>query len=147
MSLLNLLQYCFCLCFAFFGQEACGILNQWSNSHPLQLKHWVLMTEPPRTSLDAFFKKHKVYYLAFVIEQWILEQFPGQYIKIFYPWYNMCHPSWNSLLWMDSQSIFNALLHMFFLKILNDYLCIFGCTGSSLLSAGLVRLWRPAVTS
>ena len=47
---------------------------------------------------------------------------------------------------MDSQGIFNVLLHIFFLKILNNYLFIFGCTGSSLLSAGLLQLWQPAAT-
>ena len=38
-SLLNLLQYCFCFMFWFFGHEACGILapNQGSNPHSL---HW-----------------------------------------------------------------------------------------------------------
>ena len=118
------------LSFFFFPAMPCSMWdpqlpNQWSNSHPLQSKHWVLITEPPRKSLDAFLKKHKVYYVAFVIEQCILEQFPGQYL------------TWNSPLLMDSQGIFNALLHVFFLKILNDYLflaalglhcCVLACS-------------------
>ena len=34
-SLLNLLQYCFCFMFWFFGQEACGILAPWPGIEPL----------------------------------------------------------------------------------------------------------------
>ena len=33
-SLLNLLQYCFCFIFWFFGREACGILAPWPGIKP-----------------------------------------------------------------------------------------------------------------
>ena len=38
-SLLNLLQYCFCFLFCFFGHEVCGISasDQGSNLYPV---HW-----------------------------------------------------------------------------------------------------------
>ena len=34
-SLLNFLQYCFCLMFQFFGQEACGILASSPGTEPI----------------------------------------------------------------------------------------------------------------
>ena len=48
-SLLNLLQYCFCLCFGFFGREACGTLSHRAGiqSQPL---HWEAKSE----SLDCW---------------------------------------------------------------------------------------------
>ena len=47
-SLLNLLQYCFCFVFGFFGWEACGTLLPWPGVEPFQplcigrqsLNHW-----------------------------------------------------------------------------------------------------------
>ena len=38
-SLLNLLQYCFCFMFWFFGHNTCGILAPWPGIE-LQLLHW-----------------------------------------------------------------------------------------------------------
>ena len=51
-SLLNLLQYCFCLMFWFFGHEACGILAPWPGIEPTPpaLEGEVLTTGPPGES-------------------------------------------------------------------------------------------------
>ena len=59
-SLLNLLQYCFCLIFLIFDCKVCGILtpNQGSNLHPLHWKwsldHWITRKF---LFLFSFFKK------------------------------------------------------------------------------------------
>ena len=52
-SLLNLLQYCFCVIFWLFGLEACGILAPWIAIKPIPpaLEGEVLTTEPPGKSL------------------------------------------------------------------------------------------------
>ena len=52
-SLLNLLQYCFCFMFWFFGHEACGILAPWTGIEPAPpaLEGEVLTTGPPGKSL------------------------------------------------------------------------------------------------
>ena len=51
-SLLNLLQYCFCFMFWFYGQEACGILAAQPGTEPLPsaLESKVLTTGPPGKS-------------------------------------------------------------------------------------------------
>ena len=51
-SLLNLLQYCFCFKFFFFGPEACGILVPQPGIKPTPpaLEGEVLATEPPGKS-------------------------------------------------------------------------------------------------
>ena len=56
-SLLNLLQYCFCFLFWFFGQEACGILGPWQGIKLalLDLGREVLTAGPPGTSLALYF--------------------------------------------------------------------------------------------
>ena len=57
-SLLNLLQYCFCLIFGVgrFGPEACGLLAPWPGIEltPLALEGEVLTTGPPGKS-SAYF--------------------------------------------------------------------------------------------
>ena len=52
-SLLNLLQYCFCFTFWFFGHEACGILAPWPGVKPTPpaLEGEVLTTWLPGRSL------------------------------------------------------------------------------------------------
>ena len=52
-SLLNLLQYCFCFMFWFFGHEAGGILAPTPGIEPTPpaLEGEVLTTGPPRKSL------------------------------------------------------------------------------------------------
>ena len=52
-SLSNLLQYCFCFTFWFFGREACGILAPWPEIEPATpaLEGEVLTTGPPGKSL------------------------------------------------------------------------------------------------
>ena len=45
-SLLNLLQYCFCLMFWFFGHEACEILAPWPE---IKLASPTLKEEVPTT--------------------------------------------------------------------------------------------------
>ena len=49
-SLLNLLQYCFCFMFWFFGREACGILTSRPGIEPAPpaLEGRVLTTAPAR---------------------------------------------------------------------------------------------------
>ena len=56
-SLLNLLQYCFCFMFWFFGREACGILAPRPGIKPTPpaLEGEVLTTGPPGTSLSFTF--------------------------------------------------------------------------------------------
>ena len=51
-SLLNLLQYCFCFMFWFFGREACGLLAPWPGIEPARsaLEGEVLTTGPPGKS-------------------------------------------------------------------------------------------------
>ena len=51
-SLLNLLQYCFCFMFWFFGREACGILAPRLGIKPAPpaLEGEVLTTGPPGKS-------------------------------------------------------------------------------------------------
>ena len=51
-SLLNLLQYCFCFMFCFFGHEPCGILvpQPGIKPTPLGLEGKVLSTVPPTES-------------------------------------------------------------------------------------------------
>ena len=53
-SLLNLLQYCFCFMFWFFGREGCGILAPRQGIEPIPpaLKGEVLTTGPPGKSLS-----------------------------------------------------------------------------------------------
>ena len=48
-SLLNVLQYCFCFMFCFFGHEACGVLAPWPGIEPTPpaLEGKVLTTGPP----------------------------------------------------------------------------------------------------
>ena len=55
-SLLNLLQYCFCIMFWFFGHEACGILAPQPGIEPTlpALEVEVLTTGPPGKSLYIF---------------------------------------------------------------------------------------------
>ena len=55
-SLLNLLQYCFCIMFWFFGHEACGILapRPGIEPSPSALEGEVLTTGPPGKSLVIF---------------------------------------------------------------------------------------------
>ena len=57
-SLLNLLQYCFCFMFWFFGCEACGILAPQPGIKltPPALEGEVLTTGPPGKSLFLLFK-------------------------------------------------------------------------------------------
>ena len=52
LSLLNLLQYCFCFMFWFLGHEACGILASCPGIKPAPpaLEGEVLTTEPPGKS-------------------------------------------------------------------------------------------------
>ena len=56
-SLLNLLQYCFCSMFWFFGHEACGILAPQPGIKPASpaLEGEVLTTGPPGKSLCVLF--------------------------------------------------------------------------------------------
>ena len=56
MSLLNLLQYCFCFMFLFFGPEACGILAPQPGIQPPPpaLEGEVLTAGPPRKSLQLW---------------------------------------------------------------------------------------------
>ena len=58
-SLLNLLQYCFCSIFWFFGPEACGILAPHPGIKPAPpaLEGKVLPTGPPGKSQYFSFKK------------------------------------------------------------------------------------------
>ena len=53
-SLLNLLQFCFCFMFCFFGCEACGILAPQPGIRPtsLALEDKVLIAVPPGKSTD-----------------------------------------------------------------------------------------------
>ena len=53
-SLLNLLQYCFCFMFWFFGPGACGILAPQPGIEPAPpaLEGKVLTTGPPEKSLE-----------------------------------------------------------------------------------------------
>ena len=55
-SLLNLLQYCFCFMFQFFGHKACGILAPSPGIEPTSpaLKSEVLTSGPPGKSLISF---------------------------------------------------------------------------------------------
>ena len=54
-SLLNLLQYCFCCMFWFFGHEVCGILvpQPGIRPSPHALESKVFITEPPEKSLQV----------------------------------------------------------------------------------------------
>ena len=56
-SLLNLLQYCFCLMFWVFGSEACWILAPWQGIEPRlpALEREVLTTGPPGKSFEVHF--------------------------------------------------------------------------------------------
>ena len=56
-SLLNMLQYCFCFMFWFFGPEACGILAPQPGIElvPPALEGEVLTTGPPGKSLFVWF--------------------------------------------------------------------------------------------
>ena len=56
-SLLNVLQYCFCFMFWFFGREACGILapRPGTEPAPAALEGEVLTTGPPGKSLEGLF--------------------------------------------------------------------------------------------
>ena len=59
-SLLNLLQYCFCFRFWFFGHKVCGVLTPWPGIEPAPpaLKGGVLTTESPGKSLiNKYFKE------------------------------------------------------------------------------------------
>ena len=55
-SLLNLLQYCFCCMFLYFGSKACGILapRPGSEPAPLALESKALTSGPPGKSLVCF---------------------------------------------------------------------------------------------
>ena len=53
-SLLNLLQYCFCIMFWFFGQEACGILSSWPGIQPAPPDLEEVLTTGPSST---FFKR------------------------------------------------------------------------------------------
>ena len=66
-SLLNLLQYCFCFLFWFFGPKACGILAPWPGIKPVppELEGKVLTTGPPGESCDLLLKHvFKVHVIA-----------------------------------------------------------------------------------
>ena len=56
-SLLNLLQYCLCFMFLFFGHDACGILAPWPGLKPAPptLEGKVLTTGPPGKSQEYYF--------------------------------------------------------------------------------------------
>ena len=55
-TLLNLLQYCFCFMFWFFGLEACGILVPLPGMEPSRpaLEGEVLTTGPPGKSQHGY---------------------------------------------------------------------------------------------
>ena len=57
-SLLDLLQYCFCFMFWFFGPKACWILVPWPGIHnvPPALEGKILTTGPPEKSYDSMFQ-------------------------------------------------------------------------------------------
>ena len=57
-SLLNLLQYCFCFMFWFYGPKACWILVPWPGIHnvPPALEGKILTTGPPEKSYDSIFQ-------------------------------------------------------------------------------------------
>ena len=57
-SLLNLLQYCLCFAFFFFGHKACGILAPWSGIEPTPptLEGEILTTVPPGKSYKFSFR-------------------------------------------------------------------------------------------
>ena len=57
-SLLNFLQYCFCLMFQFFGQEACGILAPSPGIEPISpaLEDEVLTTGAPASPRTHVFQ-------------------------------------------------------------------------------------------
>ena len=76
-SLLNLLQYCFCFMFWFFGFQSCGILALWPGIElaPPALEGEVLTTGSPGKSLLCPFK-------SWVICPFISE-FKSFYIDIF----------------------------------------------------------------
>jgi len=59
-SLWNLLQYCFCFMFCFFGCEACGILVSPPGMEPTppELKGKVLSTGPPGKSPAMIYFPH-----------------------------------------------------------------------------------------
>ena len=67
LSLLNLLQYCFCFIFWFLGHEACGILAHHPGIKPAPpaLEDEVLTTGPPGRSLVIiiYLPVWKTYYL------------------------------------------------------------------------------------
>ena len=56
-SLLNLLQYCFCIMFWFFDWEVFGILASWSGIEPASpaLESKVLTTRPPGSPMMVDF--------------------------------------------------------------------------------------------
>ena len=56
-SVLNLLQYCFCFLFWFFGWEACGVFAPWPGFEPAPFapEGDVLTTGQPGKSCDIFF--------------------------------------------------------------------------------------------
>jgi len=56
-SLLNMLQYCFCIMFWIFDWEVFGILASWSGIEPTSpaLESKVLTTRPPGKSYDGRF--------------------------------------------------------------------------------------------
>ena len=60
VSLLNLLQYCFCFMFCFFWLKACGILAPQPGNQPAPpaLEGKVLTTGPPGKSLHDFVFSH-----------------------------------------------------------------------------------------
>ena len=62
-SLLNLLQYCFCFMFRFFGREERGILAPWPGIEPAPpaLEGEVLTTGPPGKSLGWLLKMVKIH--------------------------------------------------------------------------------------
>ena len=77
-SLLNLLQYCFCFMFWFFGQEACGILapRPGIESTLPALEGDVITTGPPRKSQCHFF------WLSFSLENFKKQNHSKKKIKI-----------------------------------------------------------------
>ena len=67
-SLLNLLQYCFCFTFWFFGHKACGILASWPGSEPSPpaLQGKILTTGLPRKSPNPWALKSRELSLAYM---------------------------------------------------------------------------------
>ena len=112
-SLLNLLQYCFCLVLQFFDQEACGILAHLEPA-PLALEGKVLTTRPPGKSWMLHFKYYYLdsfssfYYKCVIFNLWICICLPR----------SMKHQNIHSLVWLtvgegDSRSSAPRLRAMF----------------------------------